>query len=271
MDNIDQLFNPESNSFWNLVLAVGVVVVSGFIARRVRRRARAVMGESDIDVSAASFLSRLAGWVVIFMGVVLALSIMGVDMIPLVLILVLVLAFVFFAGKSLIENWAAGLLLQARGPYKVGDRIDTEGYTGFVEQTNARSLILRTSDGQIVHIPNVDVLTSPLVNRSGEEGVRRSSLTFGVADDSDFEEVERLLVDAATATTGVSVDPKAPTAWIASVGETTVNIEVRFWHLYADRHDVRSAVTARALGALRNAGIVMPYPTREVIVSRSSR
>ena len=147
MDNIDQLFNPESNSFWNLVLAVGVVVVSGFIARRVRRRARAVMGESDIDVSAASFLSRLAGWVVIFMGVVLALSIMGVDMIPLVLILVLVLAFVFFAGKSLIENWAAGLLLQARGPYKVGDRIDTEGYTGFVEQTNARSLILRKGDG----------------------------------------------------------------------------------------------------------------------------
>jgi hypothetical protein len=46
VDNIDQLFNPESNSFWNLVLAVAVIVVSGFIARRVRRRARAVMGES---------------------------------------------------------------------------------------------------------------------------------------------------------------------------------------------------------------------------------
>jgi small conductance mechanosensitive channel len=268
VDNIDQLFNPESNSFWNLLLAAGVIVVSIVIARSLRRRSRAVMGANNIDESAASLLARIAGWTVIFLGAVLALSIMGVDMVPLVLVGALVLAFFFFSGKSLLENWAAGLLLQARGPYKIGDRVDTEGYSGFVQETNTRTVVLRTGDGQIVHIPNVDVLTSPLVNRTGEEDLRRTSLTFGVADDSDFEEVERLLVDAATVTQGVSVDPNAPTAWIASVGETTVNIEVRFWHLYADRHAVRSTVTSRAIAALADAGITMPYPTRKVIVSR---
>jgi small-conductance mechanosensitive channel len=66
----------------------------------------------------------------------------------------------------------------------------------------------------------------------------------------------------------VSVDPTPPTAWIASVGETAVSVELRFWHSYADRHVVRSAVTNRALAALAEAGIVMPYPTRQVIVSR---
>lgn len=268
MDNIDQLFNPESNSFWNLLLAVGVIVVSIVIARWVRRRSRTVMGANNVEESAASLLARIAGWSVIFLGAVLALSIMGVDMVPLVLVGALVLAFFFFSGKNLLENWAAGLLLQARGPYTIGDRVDTEGYSGFVQETNTRTVVLRTGDGQIVHIPNVDVLTSPLVNRTGEEDLRRTSLTFGVADDSDFEIVERLLVDVATTTDGVSVEPTPPTAWIASVDDTAVNIELRFWHSYANRHAVRSAVTSRALAALADAGIVSPYPTRQVIVSR---
>ena len=268
MDNIDQLLNPESSSFWNLLLAVGVIVVSIVIARWVRRRSRTVMGANNVEESAASLLARIAGWSVIFLGAVLALSIMGVDMVPLVLAGVLVLAFFFFSGKSLLENWAAGLLLQARGPYKIGDRVDTEGYSGFVEETNARTVVLRTGDGQIVHIPNVDVLTSPLVNRTGEDDLRRTSLTFGVADDSDFEDAEHLLVNVATTTDGVSMDPTPPTAWIASVNDTAVNIELRIWHSYADRHVVRSAVTSRAIAALADAGIAMPYPTRQVIVSR---
>lgn len=267
MDNIDQLFNPESNSFWNLLVAIGVIAVSVFIARSVRRRSRSAMNANNIDESAASLLARIAGWSVIFLGAVLALSIMGVDMVPLVLVGALLLAFFFLSGKSLLENWAAGLLLQARGPYKIGDRVDTEGYSGFVEETNARTVVLRTGDGQIVHVPNVDVLTSPLVNRTGEDDLRRTSLTFGVADDSDFEDAERLLVEVATATEGVSVDPTPPTAWIASAGDTAVNIELRFWHSYADRHVVRSAVTSRAFAAFTDAGIVMPYPTRQVIVS----
>ena len=268
MDNIDQLFSPESNSFWNLFLAAGVIVVSIFVARRLRRQSRAVMGANNIDESAASLLARVAGWSVVFLGVVLALSIMGVDMVPLVLVGGLMLAFFFFSGKSLLENWAAGLLLQGRGPYKIGDRVDTQGYSGFVEETNARAVVLRTGDGKVVYIPNVDVLTSPLVNRTGEDDLRRASLTFGVANDSDFEDAERLLVDVATATEGVSVDPTPPTAWIASVDDTAVNVELRFWHSYADRHPVRSAVTSRALAALADAGIAMPYPTRQVIVSR---
>ncbi len=267
MENLDQVFNPDSASFWNLVVAVSVLAASGLIARLVRRRVRSVMNDNDLEDSAAALVGRVAGWSVIFLGVVLALSIMGVDMVPVVLLIILVLAFVFFTGKSLVENWAAGLLLQARGPYRIGDRIDTEGLSGFVQETNARSVILRTGDGQVIHVPNVDVLTTPIVNRTGEAGLRRSSLTFGVAQDSDFAAVEQLLIDATASTDGVINEPHPPSAWIASNGDTTVNVELRFWHLYADRHRVRSEVAERGLSTLRTAGVSMPFPTQEVRLS----
>jgi small-conductance mechanosensitive channel len=51
-------------------------------------------------------------------------------------------------------------------------------------------------DGQIVHIPNVDVLKNPIVNRTGDDGRRRSFFSFGVAYGTDLDVTERLLVDA---------------------------------------------------------------------------
>ena len=77
MDNLDELLNPASNALWNLVLAVVVIAVSFWIARVVRRRIRAVLEKYDLDESASALLSRSAGWGVVLLGLILALSIMG--------------------------------------------------------------------------------------------------------------------------------------------------------------------------------------------------
>ena len=269
MENLDQIFNPEESSFWALLLAVVVIAVSFLIARLVRRRTRSVLQRNSIEEGAASLLARIAGWSVIFIGVVLALSIMGFDLVPVMLLIVLVVAFLVFSGRSLLENWAAGLLLQARGPYEIGDRIDTEGESGYVQETNARSVILRTADGRIVHVPNVEVMNNVLVNRTGEGGVRRSSVHIGVSDRSDFANVQRILVNAASACQGVLSEPHPPTAFISGANDTAIEVEVRFWHNYVDRHGVRSEVMAASIAALGAAGVKMPFPTRELLVSGS--
>ena len=134
-DKISQMFDPASNSFWDVLLA-GVVLVGSIFAARyarrvIRRRLRAYEG---VDEYAGAMIGRIAGWAVVFLGVVFALSVLGVDMVPVVLIIVLFAAFLFLSARSLIENWAAGLLLQSRAPYRPGDRIETLGDTlsGFV-------------------------------------------------------------------------------------------------------------------------------------------
>ena len=177
MENLDQIFDPESSSFWSLLLAIAVLVVSLVVARQVRRKVRGLLQSYEgLDEYAGAILGRFAGWTVVLLGVILALSILGVNMVPVVLIALLIAAFVILTGRSLIENWAAGLLLQARGPFRPGDRIDSVGYSGYAEETNARSVVMRTGDGQMVHIPNVEVLGNPIVNHTGHEGRRRSSL-----------------------------------------------------------------------------------------------
>lgn len=139
-------------------------------------------------------------------------------------------------------------------------------YVGDVELTNLRSVILRQGDGQIVHVPNADVLKNPLVNRTGDEGGRRSALDFGVAGGTDLDAAERILVESAASVSGVRSEP-APAAWVASLGDTAIVLELRFWHDYQARHQVRSAVAHEALARLDAAGVAMPFPTQELIIT----
>ena len=267
--DIDQLFDAGSTSFWNLLLALAVVVVSIVVARYVRRWLRKRLTAYDgVDKNAGSIVSRLAGWAVVLVGVILALSILGVDMVPVTVILLLIAGFLFLSARSLIENWGAGLILQARGPYRIGDRIESDGYVGWVEQTNLRSVVIREGNGRIVHIPNADVLNNPLVNRTGHEGRRRSEIEFSVAYDTDLPLSMQTLTQAASSVDGVQAEP-APTAWITSLDDSTVVLELRFWHDHAERHRVRSDVAEEGLKRLRAAGVDLPVPIQEVLLSGS--
>lgn len=267
MPDLQGMVDVGSNSFWNLLLAILVVGISFLVARWVRRGVRHGLSRIEgLDEYAGATLGRVAGWIVVLLGVVLALTVLGFDMVPITLLIVLILALVVLMARPLIQSWGAGLLLQARGPFRPGDRIETMDYIGYVEEVNVRSVVIRTGDGQIVHIPNVEVVQNPLVNRTGHDGRRRSSITFGVADRTDLDAAERLLVEAAGGVSGVHDEP-APQAWVSSIGETTVNLELRFWHDHAERHRVRSEVAHAALAQLRAANVTMPFPTQELLLS----
>ncbi|MGI9584733.1 MAG: mechanosensitive ion channel family protein [Acidimicrobiia bacterium] len=267
MDNLSELFEPSSNSFWNLALAVVFIVGSIIAARYVRRYVRRKLADYEgLEDYAGATVGRAAGWIVVFIGVVLALSVMGMDMVPVVLIIAIIVAFLLLSGQSMIQNWAAGLLLQTRRPFKPGDRIESLGYVGDVQLVNVRSVIIVTGDGQVAHLPNNDVLTNPLVNVTGQEEGRRSSMTFGVAYGTDLAMAEQILRDAAASVTGVHTEP-APSAWVEELGETTVDLELRFWHDYSTRHTVRSGVAHQALSDLEAAKVEMPFPTQELIIS----
>jgi small conductance mechanosensitive channel len=267
MENISEVFDPASNSFWNVLVALLVVGIGVLVARYVRRAIRRTLQNYEsLDAYAGAIIGRVAGWTVVFFGVLIALGIMGVDMVPVVLVLAIGAAFLFLSGKSLVENWAAGLILQMRAPYRPGDRIQTVDYVGDVELTNVRSVVLRQPDGQIVHVPNIEVLQNPIVNQTGDETGRRSSIRLGVAYGTKIDETERMMVEAAGSVDGVREHP-APSVWIASLGDTTIDLELRFWTDYTARHTVPSAVAVETLARLDAANVSMPFPTQELVIT----
>ena len=91
-----------------------------------------------------------------------AVSLLGVEVGWFALVVASGLIVFVLMVRPLVENLAAGLLLQSRPSFGIGDQIETNGYRGDVISITARSTIIQTRDWKRIHIPNQDVLDESL-------------------------------------------------------------------------------------------------------------
>ena len=263
LEDLEGTINASQLTLFEVIAAIVIVIVFALLARFARRRVRSYLSEQDqIEDYVTALISRVTGWGVIIVGVILALTVLGVDMAPVVLVLLLIGGLFLMSGKGILENFAAGLMLQIRGPFHLGDRIEAQGYIGTVRAINARAVVVDTGDRRTVHVPNKEVLDNPIVNYT-EHPERRSDLEVGVAYDTDLAAARRLLIAAAESVDGVHHDPP-PRAYIDAFGDSAVNLVVQFWHADGERVAVRDRVATAAKVALDDARIDMPFPQRVV-------
>lgn len=265
MPDLPEALDLSSVTVGSLVLAAVILIVAALVARWLRRRIRRQLEQQEgVSEYLPDLLGRVTGWTVMLVGVVFALTAIGLDMSGVVLLVALVGVVVVLAGKGILENFAAGVMLQIRGPFRIGDRVGTEDYAGTVREINARAVVIETGDRRTVHVPNVDVLDGPIVNYT-EIPDRRSEIGVGVAYDTDMRAARALLVEAAAGVDGVYDDPP-PRAFVDEFGDSAVDLIVHFWHEDGERFDVRGRVAERVKSALDGAGIDMPFPHTVVML-----
>lgn len=214
---------------WDFVWAIVVVVVSFVIAALVTRVVRRVLRPFDgVPEPYRRLIARAAGWFVIGLGIVWALVLLGVDLGPAVIGLLLLGAIAFFAGRGLLENFAAGLVLQATTMFEIGDQIETTAGTGTVHEINGRTVVVVTPDGVEINVPNISIITNPVVNLT-KVGQRRSTVTVGVAYGSDLEAVRSVILEATRSCDLAATDP-APDVLVTEFTGDAVEVVSRFWH-----------------------------------------
>jgi small-conductance mechanosensitive channel len=205
-------------------------------------------------------LARAVGYLVIFLGIGIALSLLGAPIQPLLAAAIVIGVVLALALRGIAENFASGILLQTRRPIHVGDEIEALGYSGNVVEMNGRAVVVKTFDGRLVHLPNSEVLGNPLLNHT-EHGARRSEVEVRLRS-RDFEGIRTWLADTVTSAPGVMTDP-APAVYLTGSDPVRVTALVQFWHDPDDGYSVRSAVIdalAAARADTEMATIVTPQP-----------
>jgi small conductance mechanosensitive channel len=191
-------------------------------------------------------------------GIVLALMIVGVQMGPVVLLLLIVVAVVGISGRQILEDFAAGLSLQITTPFVVGDRIETAGTTGWVEAITGRAVVLTSRDRRTVHIPNSTVLESVLYNYTDDQQ-RRTEMGFGVSYMDDPVLAGEVSSAAVAGLDLVHPEP-APVAYVDELGSDGVIMKMRFYHEDDNRIAAGDEVAEAIMTSLAEAGIEMPTP-----------
>ncbi len=263
LEQIAESLEPLNLDWLSLAVA-GVVFIGSFILARLARRGfRRLSARVDLGSPALwAAVARISSWLIIFIGVVGSLRVMGIDFLPLMAGLGVAAVIVAVALRPFIENFAAGLTLQLQRPIEVGDQVLVQNVEGEVAELTARTVVIATMDGTMVHVPNTAVLESAIVNYTTGDR-RRSVIDVGLAYGTDLATATTVMIEAVAGAPGVIAEPP-PEAFIHEFGDSTINARVRFWHEpriragWTVRHEVAVLIKQK----LDEHGIEIAFPQR---------
>jgi potassium efflux system protein len=169
-----------------------------------------------------------------------------------------------------VSNFVSGLILLAERPIRVGDSIVVKGEEGWVRRIRVRATEIETYDRASVIIPNSELITGVVKNWTHANTMGRIVVKVGVAYDSDPQQVTDLLIALANEHPQVLKNPP-PRAFLVAFGDSALDFELRCVVANVDnglaaKSDLHHAILKR----FREAGIEIPYPQREIRLTRES-
>ncbi|KRC61426.1 hypothetical protein ASE14_11155 [Agromyces sp. Root81] len=235
---------------WSLGLALLTAIATWVLAVLARKGTRSLLAKVPaLTPALQTLIVRAVNYAIILLGVGVALSFFGASIQPLIAVAIIVGVVLVLVLRGIADNFAAGVVLQTRRPIGIGDEIESDGTVGIVQELNGRSVIVRTVDGRIVHLPNADVLQNPLVNNSAH-GARRSTVEVRVATGGPaVDELGAVVIGAATAAMGVHRHETLALRTIVR-SPTRAVLHLQFWHHPLHGVAVRSAVVDAVADAL---------------------
>lgn len=239
---------------WSIAGIVITLVVTWILARLSRRGVRAAFARvPNIEEGVRLLAERIVGYAIWLLGIGIALSFLGASVQPVLAIALVVAVVLVFVLRGIADNFAASVVLQTRHPVAVGDELEVGDLVGVVTELNGRSVIVRSYDGKVVHLPNAQLLGQPFANNSAH-GARRSEIEvrLGAPGASSLRE---LIVEAVRVAHGVHHRETIQLRPI-TLGPDRSVYRVRFWHHPANGVAVTDAVVDAVAAALADAGVV---------------
>jgi small conductance mechanosensitive channel len=249
----------------NIAVALLVVVVFWLVARLARRLVMRVMGRTVEHTVVANFLAVTVAAAVFLIGLVTALGVLQLDKTVTSLLAgagIVGLA-IGLAFQSMASNALAGILISVRKPFLIGQLVEAMDTFGWVERIDLRATVIRTLQGQLVFLPNKEVLEKPILNYS-KLGERRVDLDVGISYGDDLERVRNVTLEAVRGVGG-RIPEREPDLVFKEFGNSSINFTVRFWIRYRQELDfqhARSDAIMRIKKAYDGAGITIPFPIR---------
>ncbi|MFL5507133.1 MAG: mechanosensitive ion channel domain-containing protein [Gemmatimonadales bacterium] len=241
------------------VLALGVLgarLISGIVEFEV-------MGRMDLRRGVSVTVGSLLRYALIAIAFLVALAAVGINAGNLAILGGALGVGIGFGLQNIVNNFISGLLLAFERPVGIGDTVQVGPNTGEVREIGIRASIIRTVEGAEVIVPNSELITQDVINWTRSGTRRRIDIPIGVAYGNDPAKVIDLLTDVALQHADVRGNPKPFTLFLG-FGDNSLDFSVRAWTDSPDWPVVRSDIAVAISAVLRDAGIEIPFPQRDL-------
>ncbi|MER8692647.1 mechanosensitive ion channel [Mesorhizobium opportunistum] len=247
---------------FSAVGAVILLVVGYIIAGLGERSIFAGLGHiHGFDQTLRHFLSKIVRYAILVLVVIMVLGQFGVQTASIIAALGAIGLAIGLALQGTLQNIAAGIMLLALRPFRIGESVEVGSIAGSIEEIGLFATKLRTADGVYILAPNSTLWNQPVRNFS-RNGVRRGDITLSIGSWNDIDRAQKTLLAIAAAERRIRRQP-APIAFVAALGDSTVSITLRYWTSSADFFATQADLTKRAKQEFDSEGISIPLPPPE--------
>ena len=297
-DFIDTIIKKLGHFAINLAIAVLVFYVGKMLINWIHRVMKKVFVRRKVDASLATFVLSMVKIVLYFMLIVIIIGILGIETSSFIALFASAGVAIGMALSGTLQNFAGGVLILLLKPYKVGDYIEAQGFSGTVREIQIFSTIITTPDNKSILIPNGALSTGSITNWSREQ-YRRVDWTVSISYGDDVERASAVILailnsdpailgrdnaeekaeekvlegNAAIESQeemllhGVKAVDLTPVVVLESLGASSVDLKVRAWVKSADYWAVFYRINARIYRELPDAaGCSFPFPQMDVHV-----
>ncbi|TIQ37424.1 MAG: mechanosensitive ion channel [Mesorhizobium sp.] len=243
--------------------AVILLIVGYLVAGLAERSIFAALGHiRGFDATLRHFFSKIVRYAILTLVVIMVLGQFGVQTASIIAAIGAVGLAIGLALQGTLQNIAAGIMLLALRPFRIGENVEVGPIAGTVEEIGLFATTLRTVDGVYILAPNQTLWNQPVRNFT-RNGVRRTDITLNIGSWNDIDRGQKTLLGIAGAEKRIRREP-APIAFVADLGESTVSLTLRYWTTAADYFATQADMTKRAKQAFDNEGISIPLPPPEL-------
>ncbi len=268
VDLLDRVGIPIGKSqltLWDMVVGAVSVVLTLLAAMWVGSVIESrLMQATSLTANSRVVLARLARALLTLVAVLVALSLVGIDLTVLSVFGGALGVGLGLGLQRIASNYVSGFIILLDRSLTIGDMITVDKFNGAVTEINTRYTLIKGLDGTETIVPNEMLVAAPVINHSYADRKTRIGVKVSIAYGSDLERALDILVAAARSDPSVLQDP-APTAFVLALAADGVELELGFWIRHPDgAPQARSDVSRTVLRELSRTGIEIPNAHRDI-------
>ena len=248
-----------------VVTILAFMILSSILGKATRRAVAKAKGASAL---LKDFLVNVVHKATLLVGLVVALSMLEVNIGPFLAAIGAAGFIIGFALQGTLSNFAAGIMILLYRPYDIGNFVNVAGISGTVSAMTLVSTTLTLPDNQTVIVPNNSIWGGIITNVTGSE-TRRVDMVFGIGYEDDITKAQSILEKIVKDHPLVLESPE-PVIRLNELADSSVNFVCRPWAKTSDYWTVYWDITRQVKEQFDQNSISIPFPQRDVHVHQVS-
>lgn len=251
-----------------VLAALLIYLIGAWLIRKFKGILRNIFLKKNTDAAIASFIQSITSIALTVVLVIITVGVLGIDTTSLAALLAGGGMAIGMALNGTVQNFAGGIMILIFKPFKAGDYIEAQGFSGTVSEVTITSTKLLTVDNRVIIIPN-GALSNGTINNFSDKPLRRVDLTVDVEYGSSSDTVKTVLSEIIDSDSRILHEPAEPFVALSALKDSSIQFTVRLWVNAADYWGVYFEMTERIYNELPKNGINFPFPQLDVNIKQN--